>query len=93
MGDIDREEKDLLRTYELDEWQPVADRDAEIDRYRRYARATFEKEERVNIAVSGNDLEALQRQAVEQGIPCEALMSNVIHRYASGRLSESPPPV
>ena len=93
MGDIDREEKDLLRTYELDEWQPVADRDAEIDRYRRYARATFEKEERVNIAVSGNDLEALQRQAVEQGIPCEALMSNVIHRYASGRLIESPPPV
>ena len=49
MGDIDREEKDLLRTYELDEWQPVADRDAEIDRYRRYARATFGKEERVNI--------------------------------------------
>ena len=93
MGDIDREEKALLTTYELDEWQPVADRDAETDRYRRYARATFEKEQRVNIPVSGNDLEALQRQAVEQRISCEALMSNVIHRYASSRLIESPPPV
>ena len=93
MVDNDREDGDLLKTYELDEWRPVADRDAEIDRYRRYARATFEKEKRVNIPVSGNDLEALQRQAVEQGIPCEALMSSVLHKYASGRLSESPPPV
>jgi predicted DNA binding CopG/RHH family protein len=93
MGDIDREEKDLLTTYELDEWQPVANRDAEMDRYREYARATFEKEKRVNIHVSGTDLEALQRQAVEQGVPCEALMSSVIHKYASGRLIDGPPPV
>ena len=87
----DREEQDLLTTYELDEWQPVADRDAEIDRYRRYARATFEKDKQVSIHVSGNDLEALQRQAVEQGISCEALMSTVMHKYASGRLVEGPP--
>ena len=93
MGDIDREEKALLTTYELDEWQPVADRDAEIDRYRRAAHATFEKEQRVNIPVSSNDLEALQRQAVEQGISCEALMSGVLHKYASGLLVEGPPPV
>ena len=93
MGDIDREEKDLLTTYELGEWQPVANRDGEMDRYREYARATFEKEKRVNIHVSGTDLEALQRQAVEQGVPCEALMSSVIHKYASGRLTDGPPPV
>ncbi len=93
MGDIDSEEKDLLTTYELGEWRPVADRDAEMDRYREYARAMFEKERRVNIHVSGNDLEALQRQAVEQGVPCEALMSSVLHKYASGRLVEGPPAV
>ena len=93
MGDIDREEKELLRTYELDEWRPVANRDAEIDRYKEYARAAFENEQRVNVPVSGNDLEALQRQAVEQGIPCEALMSSVLHKYASGELVEGPPPV
>ena len=92
MGTVDNEERDLLRSYDLGEWQPVANRDAEIERYRRYARATLEKERQVNIHVSGNDLESLQRQAVEQGVPCEALMSDVIHRYASGRLIESPPP-
>ena len=92
MSEIDKEEKELLRTYELGEWQPVADRDTEIDRYRRYARATFEKEKQVNVHVSGSDLEALQREAVEQGMPCEALMSSVLHKYASGRLVEGPPP-
>lgn len=93
MSDIDSEEKDLLRTYELDEWQPVADRDAEIARYRGYARATFEKDKQVNIHISGNDLEALQREAIEQGVPCEALISSVLHKYACGRLVEGPPPV
>ena len=31
------EERDILAAYERGEWQPVADRDAEIDRYRSYA--------------------------------------------------------
>ena len=36
------EERDILAAYERGEWQPVADRDAEIERYRRYARETNE---------------------------------------------------
>ena len=49
MSEIDREEREVLTTYERDEWRPVAERDAEIERYRGYARATFEKDRRVNI--------------------------------------------
>ena len=88
MSDADREEKDILETYERDEWRPVRDRDAEIDRYREYARETFNKGRRVNIPISGSDLEAIQRRAVDEGISCQALMSNVLHEYASGRLVE-----
>ena len=32
----------------------------------------------MNIHISGNDLEAIQRQADEEGIPYEALMSSVL---------------
>ena len=81
--EIDGEEKDILTAYERDEWRPVAERDAEIERYRGYARATFEKDRLVNIHISGNDLEAIQRRAIEEGIPCEALMSSVLHKYVS----------
>ena len=93
MSEFDREERDILATYERDEWRPVAERGAENERYRRYARATFGKDRRVNIHISGNDLEAIQRQADEEGIPYEALMSSVLHKYVSGRLIESPPAI
>ena len=73
----------MLTTYKRDEWRPVSERDAEIERYRGYARATFEKDRRVNIHISSNDLEAIQRRAIEEGIPCEALMSSVLHKYVS----------
>ena len=78
MSEFDREERDILTTYERDEWRPVAERGAENERYRRYARATFGKDRRVNIHISGNDLEAIQRQADEEGIPYEPLMSSVL---------------
>ena len=87
MSDIDREEKGILEAYERDEWRPVRERDAEIDRYREYVRETFKKGRRVNIPISGSDL-AIQRRAVDEGISCQALMSNVLHEYASGRLVE-----
>ena len=83
MSEIDREEREVFTTYERDEWRPVSERDAEIERYRGYARATFEKDRRVNIHISSNDLEAIQRRAIEEGIPCEALMSSVLHKYVS----------
>ena len=73
----------MLTTYERDEWRPVAERDAEIERYRGYARATYEKDRRVNIHTSGNDLEAIQRRAIEEGTPYQALMSSVLHKYVS----------
>ena len=73
----------MLTTYERDEWRPVAERDAEIERYRGYARATFEKDRRVNIHISSNDMEAIQRRAIEEGIPYQALMSSVLHKYVS----------
>ena len=93
MSEFDGEERDILTTYERDEWRPVAKRGAENERYRRYARATFGKDRRVNIHMSGNDLEAIQRQADEERIPYEALMSSVLHKYVSGRLIESPPAI
>ncbi len=48
--------------------------------------ATFKKDKRINIRISGRDLEALQREAVKEGIPYQTLVSSILHKYTSGTL-------
>ena len=88
MVNLDSEEKELLESFERDEWRPAAGRELEFERYRQYARATFKKEMRVNIRISRKDLEALQKRALEEGIPYQTLMGSVLHKYVDGRLVE-----
>ncbi len=87
-GKIDQDEKELLDSYKREEWQSVKDLEAETQRYREYARATFRKDARINIRISSKDLEALQKRALEEGLPYQTLISSVLHKYVSGRLME-----
>lgn len=88
MARLEQEEQELLESFERDEWRPLQEREAEIDRYREYARTTFRKNKRVNIRISGKDLEALKIRALEEGIPYQTLMASVLHKYTEGRLVE-----
>jgi predicted DNA binding CopG/RHH family protein len=88
MKGLDLEEEELLESYERDEWQSVPNLVSESDRYRRYASATFRKDKRVNIRISQKDLAAIQKKALEEGIPYQTLISSILHKYLSGRLSE-----
>lgn len=88
--ELDREEQDLLASFEAGEWQSVPNLPTEIERYQRQARATLKKDRRVNIRLSASDLEAIQRRAVEEGIPYQTLMTSILHKYVSGRLVEQP---
>jgi len=88
MKRLDLEEKELLESYERDEWQSVPNLESESDRYRGYASATFRKDKRVNIRISQKDLAAIQKKALEEGIPYQTLISSILHKYLSGRLSE-----
>ncbi len=88
MARVTQEEQELLDSFERGEWRPVKGRAKEIRRYRGYARATFKKDKRVNIRISKKDLEALQKRALEEGIPYQTLMASILHKYAGGRLVE-----
>lgn len=85
---MDREERDISESFERDEWKPVADREAERDRYSQYAHTTLKKDMRVNIRMSGRDLDAIKKRALEEGIPYQTLMASILHKYADGRLVE-----
>jgi predicted DNA binding CopG/RHH family protein len=88
MAKLDKSERELLKSVESGEWRSVADKEDELKRYGEYARATFKKDRRVNIRISGKDLDALQKRALREGIPYQTLISSILHKYVSGCLKE-----
>jgi len=41
--------------------------------------------------ISGRDPDALQKRAIQEGIPYQTLIASILHKYVSGRLSEEAP--
>ncbi len=86
MAKLDRKEKELLESFERGEWKSVRRLESERGRYQTFAESTFKKNRRVNIRISEKDLEAIQKRALEEGIPYQTLISSLLHKYVSGRL-------
>ena len=84
---LNKEEKEILESYEKDEWVSVS-KPADIAKYKAAAKATFKKDKRVNIRISELDLELLQERALIEGLPYQTLMSSVLHKYVTGRFAE-----
>ena len=87
---LDKEEKDLLDSYERGEWKSVKNLKEEIEKHRVYARQTLKKDKRVNIRISSMVLEEIQTRAIEDGMPYQTLISSILHRFVTGRLIEKP---
>jgi len=85
---LDKEEKELLKSIENGQWRIIPNFKEELKKHKEYAKATLRKDKRVNIRISQHDLQSLQRKAVEEGIPCQTLISSVLHKYINGRLKE-----
>jgi predicted DNA binding CopG/RHH family protein len=82
----DPSEKDILDSVEKGEWRSVRGLSQERKRYSGYAAATFRKDRRVNTRISGKDPDAIQKRALEEGLPYQTLISSLIHKFVSGRL-------
>ncbi|MBN4063649.1 hypothetical protein JYT79_02595 [Cardiobacterium sp. AH-315-I02] len=80
---LDQYEKDILEAYEADEYVSVMtpERKKEIQQM---AENTFKKDKRINIRISSRDLVAIQKRALEEGIPYQTLVSSILHKYVSG---------
>ncbi len=87
---LDKEEKNILNSFERGEWKQVNDFKAEVKKHQEYARNTLKKDKRVNIRISSKVLEEIQALAVENGIPYQTLMTSILHRYVHGSLIDKP---
>ena len=89
---LNKDEQDILDSFEREEWKSVPNLKAEIKKHQEYARKTLKKDKRVNIRISSKVLEELQAIAIEDGMPYQTLISSILHRYITGRLVEKPRP-
>jgi predicted DNA binding CopG/RHH family protein len=87
---LNKDEQDMLESFERGEWKSVPNLKAEIKKHQEYARKTLKKDKRVNIRISSKVLEELQAIAIEDGMPYQTLISSVLHRYVTGRLVDKP---
>ena len=88
MTELDEKEKELLESYEAEEWTSSKGLDAERRTYAEIARTTFRKGRRVNIRISAKDLESIQQKSLEEGLPYQTLIASILHKYITGRLVE-----
>jgi len=86
---LDAEEKEILASYERDEWRPVKNGKSEIAKLQQYARNTLQKNKRINIRLAEQDLIGIQTKAVEEGLPYQTLISSILHKYLRGILREN----
>ena len=88
MNQFDFEETEILEAFESGKLKRVENLTEEIDRHREIAAATFKKDSRINIRISSKDLRALQKRALQEGIPYQTFVASVLHKFAEGRLVE-----
>lgn len=83
--ELDQEEQDILDAFDAGEFESewTSERAATIAQW---AEASSKKDKRINIRISSRDLTAIQRRALEEGIPYQTLVSSILHKYVSGTL-------
>jgi hypothetical protein len=85
---IDLEQRGILPGYASGDYEPR----------RQYDRSDFvdhslRRDNRISVRISGRDLEALKKLAMNEGIPCQSLVAAIIRKYLEGSLREvSEPP-
>lgn len=85
--ELDPYEQEIVDAYERGDMKSTGTRE-KLEWLREAARATGAKDRRVNIRLSSADLQGLKARALDEGVPYQTLMSSVLHKYVSGRLTE-----
>lgn len=84
---LDQEEKDLLASFENDEWKTVKGVAKEKEIARKTAAKTLRKDVRINIRLSSSDVFSIKQKAAYEGLPYQTLIASILHKYAAGHLT------
>ncbi len=82
---LDQNEEDILEAFEAGEFQSELT-PSRKEMIEKSAAETFKKDKRINIRISSRDLVAIQRRALEEGMPYQTMISSILHKFISGSL-------
>jgi len=85
---LDKEEQAILDDFEANEFQSDMST-ARKKLIEQSATEAFKKDKRINIRISSRDLAAIQRRALQEGIPYQTLVASILHKYAAGSLYDT----
>ncbi len=86
----DAEEQFILDAFEKDEIKLSDPSKDDLKAAKAAARNTFKKDKRVTISLHEHDFAGIQKKALEMGMPCQTLISSIIHRYVEGNIKVNP---
>jgi predicted DNA binding CopG/RHH family protein len=81
---IDKEEKEMIESYNKGEWQSARKKNKKV--FIDAAKASITKSKRINIRLTSKDFYDIQAKAMEEGIPYQTLISSIIHKYNKGKI-------
>ena len=82
----DKNEKELVRSIDNDEWIHVANASDLKKKLKKAAKNTMRKDQRMNIRITKRDIDSLKARALEEGMAYQTLVSSILHKYISGKL-------
>jgi predicted DNA binding CopG/RHH family protein len=90
VGQVTEEAEDdvVLTSYERGEWRSVAKVREEVARYQAYAATMLETNREVSVTLPLTDFEKVQQKASEVGMPYQALIADIVHRFVTGNMTE-----
>jgi predicted DNA binding CopG/RHH family protein len=88
MNNLNNDEKELMDSFERNEWRSVKDLKQRKLELEESARATIRKDKRVNIRIFERDLKELQKIALKEGLPYQTLISSILHKYVNKAQAE-----
>jgi predicted DNA binding CopG/RHH family protein len=92
MNELNREEREILEAFEAGKLKPTKGAKALMAKHQAYAAAALRKDARINIRIPSRDLRALQKRALEEGMPYQTLIASILHKYVEGRLKDATDP-
>lgn len=85
-ADLDQYEEDVLNDFEKDEFVSVDNVEEEKKLAKQAASHFMKRDNRINIRISGADLNMIRRIAIQEGLPYQTLLASVVHKFVTGRL-------
>ncbi|MHB1545526.1 MAG: antitoxin [bacterium] len=87
MTKLGKEEMQLLKEVENDEWVDIPNMEKEKERYKKLARSFALKKKNINIRLAENDLLKLKSKSLSTGLSYQTLVAFLIHQYVSGKIN------